>query len=87
MFNYRNRDREKFFSNHPLPDKVVIVPAVDEDSGNFRNHIKHVPQDNHSELSGLIYNPDTMSLRAKLNMGVPMSQVAMPSIDDEKGQK
>ena len=83
MFNKFNfKEHCSFKSNSNLSDLPRIVPKVDLDSGAIRNVVEFVPQDIQSPLSGLHYEAALHSLRAKLNMGLPLSPAAKLSLDD-----
>lgn len=70
----------EFSSNPPILEEVIAEPK--EVEGKIRNSFRKVPSSNRSILSDLVYNEETMSLRAKLNMGLPMTVVSNPNIDD-----
>lgn len=80
MFNfYPNRKVERVFSNPSVPDLVVIEPLLKD--GKVTNHVRKIPQDINGLLRGAVYDPETMSLRAKLNMGVSLDFVPNPDLD------
>ena len=82
MFSKIKFDREiDFTSNPPLPEKRIVVPGLNE-AGSPINEFKTVPGDNRSPFEGITYCPDTMSLRAKLNMGVRLSPVSLQIEND-----
>ena len=79
LFNSFQPKRQTFRSNPPLPDTPVTIPDQDE-YGNIRNKVVLRPISNKSLFDGVSYNRDTMSLRAQLNMGAKLTEVAMPSM-------
>lgn len=85
MFNHFVPERIEFRSNPPLPEKVVVVPGKDK-HGNFCNEVKVVPSDNKSIFDGVRFDRDTMSLRAMLNLGVPLREVSMPSLANDPSE-
>lgn len=68
-----------FLSNPSLPDQVVIVPDKDE-RGNVMNKVTLQPGDNSSPFKGVHFSRELHSLRAKLNLGIQLKQVSMPSM-------
>lgn len=81
MFNCFNSKKHCFyFSNPSLPDVPTIVPK--EVDGVVKNCVEFMPQDVKSPLDGLHYEASIHSLRAKLNLGVPLSLVRPQSLDD-----
>lgn len=81
MFHYINLDPINFRSNPPFGEDYVIVP--DKDHGTIVNKVLLVPKDNKSPLDGVHYSAEQMSLRAKLNLGIPMSRVSNPPIEND----
>ena len=80
VFNsFPEPERIQFRSNPPLPDKVVIVPDKDE-RGNIMNKVTYQPGDNSSPFKGVHFSRELHSLRAKLNLGIQLKQVSMPSM-------
>lgn len=80
MFNfYPNRKVERVFSNPSVPDLVVVEPLLKD--GKVTNHVRKIPQDLNGLLKGAVYDPETMSLRAKINMGVSLDFVPNPDLD------
>lgn len=82
MFNCYSKNGEiiNFRSNPPLEDKPVVEPEIID--GVITNHISYKAVDNHSKLESVVYDEKSMSLRAKLNLGVRFSEVANPQLDD-----
>lgn len=82
MFNFYSKNGEiiNFRSNPPLDDKPVVDPEIID--GVITNHISYKAVDNHSKLESVVYDEKSMSLRAKLNLGVRFSEVANPQLDD-----
>jgi len=76
MFNKLPHKPIEFVSNPRLPDVPQVVPKFDEVKGIVRNEVIYVPHEDCSRLHGVHYSAETMSLRAKLNMGVPLSPVS-----------
>lgn len=82
MFNCYSKNGEiiNFCSNPPLEEKPVVEPEIIE--GVITNHICYKAVDNHSKLEHVVFDEKTMSLRAKINLGVRFSEVANPQLDD-----
>lgn len=74
MFNVFKPKKIVFSSNPPLSEKVIVVPEKN-DVGSPINKCLVVPGDNRSKLDGVHFIYEEMSLRAKLNLGIPMSRV------------
>lgn len=70
-----------FRSNPPLREKPIVVP--EEVNGIIRNKVVFVPDSNRSPFEGVVYSPETMSLRAKLNLGVKFTQVSFGQIEND----
>lgn len=84
MFNYFSKEKRiEFHSNPPMDETYVLKSVLDSDTGNIKPVLACVPQNHHSELEGCHFSEATMSLRAKLNLGIPLKQVAMPSLDND----
>lgn len=81
MFNSKPVSRKRFFSNPPLSDLPQVVP--DEHDGVVCNKVVYVPQSNHSYFEGVHFSAETMSLRAKLNLGVNLQQVSIGQIEND----
>lgn len=81
MFNKFDSSRIEFVSNPALPDEGRIVP--DEKNGVIVNKLQYFPSSNRSYFDGIEFDKDSMSLRAKLNLGVPMSQVSIGQIEND----
>lgn len=81
MFNSKPVQRKRFFSNPPLSDLPQVVP--DEHDGRVCNKVVYVPQSNHSYFEGVHFSAETMSLRAKLNLGVNLQQVSIGQIEND----
>jgi len=81
MFNQVLRERVPFKSNPPLQDHYEVVPK--EVDGVVINEVICKPTDHHSYWKGIHYSRETMSLRAKLNLGIPMSQVSLGQIEND----
>lgn len=71
----------EFLSNPPLPERVKIEPLLKD--GKVVNQVVRVPGSNRSELESIHYSAETMSLRAKLNLGVPLSKVSLGAIEND----
>ena len=82
MFGFCPKVRKKieFSSNPPILETYQVV--ADERDGKVYNKVISVPCSNESVLSGLHFSRESMSLRAKLNMGLPMRVVGNPNISD-----
>ena len=81
MFNYFRRERIKFSSNPPLPEEPCFEPLNKD--GVIVNQLTYRPKSNHSFFEGISFSAETMSLRAKLNLGIPMSQVSLGQIEND----
>lgn len=83
MFNpdHVEEKRKVFFSNPPLPEQPRVVPA--ERNGVVYNKVIYEPGDNHSYFEGVHYSSESMSLRAKLNLGVPMTKVSFGALEND----
>lgn len=82
MFNKYSKFGESidFLSNPSLDEKPVVEPEIID--GVITNHISYKPSDHRSLLENVVYDEKTMSLRAKINLGVRFSEVANPQLDD-----
>lgn len=79
MFNSFVPEPIEFRSNPPIHEQIVTV--ADKDSnGNICNSVVRKPASNKSPFEGVTYDPATMSLRAQLNLGLKLTEVAMPSM-------
>lgn len=78
---YPNREKRSFLSN----SRPVVVPVVKPKvvDGVVTNEIVKVPEPIEGILSGHKYDEDTMSLRAKLNLGVQLDFVPNANIDND----
>lgn len=83
MFNKLPHGEIKFISNPRLPDVPKVVPKIDEVKGNVKNEVTYVPHEDCSILHGVHYSHETMSLRAKLNMGIPLSPVSFGVVEND----
>lgn len=82
MFNEAKIQSIEFFSNPCLPDETVIVPA--EENGRIVNKIQYQPNSSfRSPFEGVHFSRETMSLRSKLNLGVPMEQVSIGQVEND----
>lgn len=83
MFNFLPElpEESRVSCNPPILEKP-IVSAVD-DGGVVRNVITMVPADNLPYFRGVHFSRETMSLRAKLNLGVPMSRVSLGPVEND----
>jgi len=81
MFNHFDSSRIEFVSNPPLPSEGKIVP--DERNGVIVNKLQYFPSSNRSYFDGIEFDKDSMSLRAKLNLGVPLSKVYIGQIEND----
>lgn len=81
MFNKFDSRRIEFVSNPPLPDEGRIVP--DERNGVTVNKLQYFPCSNRSYFDGIEFDKNSMSLRSKLNLGVPISQVSIGQIEND----
>lgn len=82
MFNKFLFQRIEFHSNPPLPDKPMVV-ADQTPNGSPMNKVVFKPNSNKSFFDGVSYDPGTMSLRSLLNLGVPLTKVSNPSIEND----
>ena len=81
MFNNFHPERIEFRSNPLLPETPIVEPL--EVNGKMTNVVKFVPKSNHSQLEGVHYSAETMSLRAMLNLGVDLHQVSLGQIEND----
>ena len=81
MFGFYPGRVEKDFRSNPSVDDVPIVKGKVVD-GVVRNEIVRLPQPK-CLLDGVIYDEDTMSLRAKLNLGVQLAFVPNADLDND----
>lgn len=82
MFNQAKIQKIEFFSNPALPDETVIVPS--EENGRIVNKIQYQPNSSfRSPFEGVHFSRETMSLRSKLNLGVPMEQVSIGQVEND----
>ena len=75
------RQRQEFISNPPLPDVPVIEPL--EVDGVMTNKTVMKPCSNRSYWDGSHYCAETMSLRAKLNLGLDLPKVQLPGLEND----
>lgn len=81
MFNDFQRKIEVMDSNPSFPHEFVSVPQ--ERDGKTVNGIECRDKSNISKLDGLIYQDEVMSLRAKLNLGIPLHRVTLGSLEND----
>lgn len=82
MFGYYpNRERKDFLSNPSVRPLPVVKPKVVD--GRVTNEIVKVPQPIGGLLAGHSYDEETMSLRAKLNLGVQLDFVPNANLDND----
>lgn len=70
-----------FVSNPVLPEAPMVVP--EQKDGVIVNTIKHVPVSNKSYFDGVEFNASTMSLRAKLNLGLQLHPVSIGQVEND----
>lgn len=81
MFNkFNSSEHCEFKSNSVLRDVPVIVPL--ERDGNIVNHVDFKTESLESPLSGCHFDEAVHGLRAKLNLGIKLSEVPNVNIDD-----
>lgn len=81
MFNKFNyKEHCAFYSNPSISDIPSIIPK--DENGIIKHSVEFVPRDLHSPLDGLQFQASIHSLRAKLNLGVPLSLVKSQNLDD-----
>lgn len=81
MFNFFSPAKVEFVSNPSLPDKPVVVPRIED--GKVLNKVTYEPNSNRSKFEGISFDSATMSLRAMLNLGVPLSKVYLTGIEND----
>lgn len=81
MFNCSKFQIIDFVSNPPFEDSPIIVP--DDKNGVIVNKVVYRPCSHRSPFEGVHFSHDTMSLRSKLNLGVPMEQVTIGQIEND----
>ena len=74
MFHNIKLDPIEFRSNPPIEPQVTRKLAVREDGSPY-DVIEKVPVDNKSFLAGAHYDAASMSLSARLRLGIPLQQV------------
>lgn len=82
MFHSSKSEPIEFRSNPPFTEESRIVPDRD-DHGVIINKVVLVPKENKSALDGVHFSREEMSLRAKLNLGIPLSRVPNPGIEND----
>ena len=82
MFNKFLFQRIEFRSNPPLPDKPMVV-ADQTPNGSPMNKVVYKPNSNKSYFDGVTFDSGTMSLRAKINLGLPLTKVPNVSIEND----
>lgn len=82
MFNRFLFQRIEFHSNPPLPDKPMVV-ADQTPNGSPMNKVVYKPNSNKSYFDGVSFDSSTMSLRSLLNLGIPLTKVSNPSIEND----
>ena len=82
MFHTIKLEPIRFVSNPPLQPILTVEPTADE-RGDASVHFVVKDQDNASPFAGLKYNPDTMSLRAKVRLGLPLQRVNFDVVEND----
>ena len=81
MFNFFNSKEHCDFQSNSLTERVPVVVPLEKD-GKIVNHVEYKICSLESPLSGSHFEENIHGLRAKLNLGVKLSEVANLNIDD-----
>lgn len=73
----------KFKSNPPFTKEEVVTAASFDDNGSPVTTFVRQPKSNRSPFEGIHYSAETMSLRAKLNLGVVLTPVSIGQLEND----
>ena len=82
MFHSIKQDPISFVSNPPL-DPAPRIQLKIRDDGSPDDEIVVTPRDHHGFFEGVHYDPKTMSLTARLNLGIPLQEVSIGCTEND----
>lgn len=81
MFNFFNSKEHCDFKSNSHQDRLPVVVPLEKD-GKIINHVEYKICSNESPLAGSHFDEKIHGLRAKLNLGIKLSEVPNLNVDD-----